>query len=194
MTLKQCSKGHFFDPAQQYKCPLCHPETPPPPPNYDDDEEEVVIETGEPPPMDGPTRGYRDARKGNHEGKTIGIFQKKGGFDPVVGWLVCVKGPDKGRDYRIRSERNLIGRARNMDLCISGDAGISRDKHAVLVFDPKKTIFTLVPSDSGGLIYVNKEAIYTPRGLNAYDRIEMGESEFLFVPLCCDYFQWKFKK
>lgn len=32
-------------------------------------------------------------------------------FDPVVGWLVCIKGATKGTDYRIHSQNNYIGRS-----------------------------------------------------------------------------------
>ena len=49
-------------------------------------------------------------RPGAGEGRTVGLIRKRTGLDPVVGWLVCIAGPDKGRDYRIHSERNFLGR------------------------------------------------------------------------------------
>ena len=36
-------------------------------------------------------------------------------FDPVVEWLVCIDGPEKGRDYRIRSGNNYIGRSQDIE-------------------------------------------------------------------------------
>ena len=78
--------------------------------------------------------------KPSAQNKTVGYYHKKVGIDPVVGWLLCVDGPEKGRDYRIRSGRNSIGRAENMDICISGDSSISRERHAIIAYDPKKIV------------------------------------------------------
>ena len=35
---------------------------------------------------------------------------------PVAGWLVCIDGPSKGKDYRIHEENNYIGRMKEMDV------------------------------------------------------------------------------
>ena len=37
--------------------------------------------------------------------------EEKKAFEPVVGWLVAVDGPEKGRDFRIVTGRNAIGRS-----------------------------------------------------------------------------------
>lgn len=37
---------------------------------------------------------------------------------PVVGWLVCTDGVNKGTDYRLHQGRNFIGRSPEMDVCI----------------------------------------------------------------------------
>ena len=47
------------------------------------------------------------------------------GADPVVGWLVCVTGPNTGRDYRLFARINTIGRAEKNDVCLKGDNTIS---------------------------------------------------------------------
>lgn len=65
---------------------------------------------------------------------------KKVGIDPVVGWLVCIKGPSRGRDYRIRSGRNGIGRSDAMDVPIAGDDTVSRENHAFLVYEPQNAV------------------------------------------------------
>jgi hypothetical protein len=111
-------------------------------------------------------------------------------MDPVVGWLVCIEGPDRGRDYRIRSERNFIGRDPSMDISISGDEAISRQKHASIGFDPKKSRFTLIPGESGRNLYLNDDETYTPTPLQAWDEIELGETKLVFIPLCGEKFQW----
>ena len=107
-----------------------------------------------------------------------------------MGWLVCVAGPEQGRDYRLHSERNFIGRAPSMDVAITGDATISRDNHAVISYNPKKHSFRLAPGDSRGLVYLNDEEVLTPIEVAPYDRIELGETLLLFVPFCGDHFTW----
>ena len=113
------------------------------------------------------------------------------GVDPVVGWLVCIKGPDRGRDYQIRSEKNSIGRSDSMDICISGDETISRADHAFVVYDPKKNTTRIQAGMSRGLIYLKGNEIVSSEVLKAYDQIEMGESVFVFVPFCGENFQWE---
>ena len=113
-----------------------------------------------------------------------------GDVAPVCGWIVCVKGPRMGKDYKIRDGKNFIGRADDMDIQILGDNQISRRNHAVIVFDKKNKGTVLLPGDSNGIAYLNNKASYTPADLKPYDVIEMGESEFLFVPFCGDQFMW----
>jgi hypothetical protein len=111
-------------------------------------------------------------------------------IDPIVGWLVCVGGPDCGRDYRIKAEKNFIGRSTTMDICISGDQRISRENHAIVAFDPRNVEFRLYTGDARGLVYLNGHMVDTPTVLQPYDSIEVGGSRLLFVPFCSDRFQW----
>ena len=103
---------------------------------------------------------------------------------PVCGWLVCISGPRQGKDYKIKSGKNFIGRADDMDIQILGDNKISRRNHGVVVFDP---------GDSNGLVYHNDAAVYSPTVLGSYDVIELGESKFAFVPFCGENFMWEEK-
>ena len=111
-------------------------------------------------------------------------------MNPVTGWLVCIEGPSKGRDYKIKTEKNFLGRADGMDIQILGDNSVARKNHAVIVYDPKKRITLLLPGDSHGLVYYNGDAIYSPVELAPYDTMEIGKSKFLFVPLCGENFEW----
>jgi pSer/pThr/pTyr-binding forkhead associated (FHA) protein len=124
-------------------------------------------------------------------GKTVGVFKKSMNLEPVVGWLVCIDGTEKGKDFRVWAKNNTIGRSEKMDVCIKGDATISRENHARLAYDEKHNKFHLIPAESTNNIYLNDEPIYVPSVLEAYDVIELGESRFIFVPLCNDRFDWK---
>jgi hypothetical protein len=110
--------------------------------------------------------------------------------DPVVGWLVCIAGPDKGRDWRLVSGRNGIGRGEDMAVRLAGDPSVSRDRHAVLGFDPRTGGFQLAPGDGQALVYCNGATVLVPLTLAAHDRIELGNSTLLFLPLVGPGFRW----
>lgn len=118
-------------------------------------------------------------------------FEELEVIDPVVGWLVCIKGPQMGRDYRILSEKNFIGRSEDMQIQILGDNKIARRNHAIVAYDPLKRTTLILPGDSQGLVYLNNDAIYTPVELSPYDVIQLGNSQFLFIPLCGEHFEWE---
>lgn len=197
MAITRCPNGHFYDPETNDSCPWCAAVSA----ENLDGTRRAFVETAAVPdsgatvkinpqnqPKGAPGRSAID------EGHTVAVFKKRIGIDPVVGWLVCIDGSDRGRDYRIRSEKNGVGRSDTMDICIRGDETISRSDHAFIVHDPKKNIFRIQAGLSRGLIYLNGEEVIASEKLNAYDRIEMGESTFLFVPFCGENFQWETKK
>lgn len=124
------------------------------------------------------------------QNKTVGVFKKKYDLEPVVGWLVCIEGPEKGKDYHLWAKINTIGRSDRMDVCIHDDMTISKENHARLAYDPKHNSFQLIPGESTNNIYLNDEPIYVPARLAAYDVIEFGESKMVFVPFCNDRFRW----
>ncbi|WP_218015210.1 FHA domain-containing protein [Brevibacillus dissolubilis] len=219
MSMVQCANGHFFDPGQSASCPHCdaanhhlnsktsghapnqnHP-IHPANPAFDPWDAAGIGKT-QPAPFHNPNDqeaktaplGYNGAPNPIHpasdDAKTIGAYMKKKGADPVVGWLVCIKGPDRGRDYRIHTEKNRIGRSENNDIHIRGDNAISRENHATITYDPKKKRFRLLAGESRGMVYLNDEAVDLVADLTAYDIIEMGDTQLMFVPLCGDRFDW----
>lgn len=124
-------------------------------------------------------------------GKTVGMMQSQMGFDPVVGWLVCVAGPSRGKSYTIRGGVNSIGRSERMDIVITGDLKISSENHAKVSYSDKHNRFNLLPGEGRNIVYLNDEEVFTPMPLNAYDLIDFGETKLLFVPLCGERFTWK---
>lgn len=194
MSLTRCSQGHYYDPASHNTCPHC------PVPGVDLGElgGTLPVKKDTPPGPakgassgDGGTRPVGLPAAGDDSGRTVGVVQDRLGIDPVVGWLVCIEGPDRGRDYRIRSGRNFIGRADHMHICVRGDTSISREKHAAISYDPKHRVFKALPGDSAELSYVNNETLDVPTQLEARDILELGHSKLLFVPLCGSDFEWR---
>ena len=167
MALKRCPEGHLFSPRRYGNiCPYCNKTV-----RLSNDNEDIEDPQGD----------YNDSTP------YIGDLEV---MNPVTGWLVCIEGPSKGRDYKIFTAKNFVGRSESMDIQILGDNAIAKRNHAVLVYDPKKSATLILPGDSQGLVYVNEEAVYQPLELTAYDKIELGKSLFVFVPFCGDNFEW----
>ncbi|AWB43675.1 hypothetical protein DCC85_05210 [Paenibacillus sp. CAA11] len=168
MSLTRCPNGHMFSTRKHGNiCPYCN----------------TAMEPSRQDTRRPPAAADMDEKTMPYMGETTGI-------QPVTGWLVCVEGPQMGQDYRIMAEKNFIGRAEEMQIRIIGDNAVSRRNHAVIVYDPKKRNFYLLPGDASGLAYHNNEAVYSPAELNAYDLIQLGKSKFVFVPLCGPHFEW----
>ncbi len=121
---------------------------------------------------------------------TIPMVKKDSGIDPVCGWLVCIEGPDKGRDFRIKTERNFIGRGASMDIVIAGDDSISRENHGSITFDPRTLKFTISTGEGRGLLYLNQKVVESAKALKSYDLVEVGETKLLFLPFCTEKFSW----
>lgn len=192
MPLERCPNGHFFDPAKHTACPYCGvpdlqmdrtmPKRDLPP---------ARVEPGQPPAVPVPVPQPPPPVRPREEGATVALGRAKaGGPDPVVGWLVCVAGPDRGCDYRLHAERNFIGRADSNDVCIAGDASISRDRHAEVCFDPRNFRFDIVAGGGRGIIYLNGQPVHTSAELKARDTVDIGQTRLLFVPLCDEKFGW----
>ncbi len=122
----------------------------------------------------------------------LGAPSGKGRADvePVVGWLVVASGPARGRDFRLLAGRTTLGRDARMDVALPFDPQVSRERHALVSYDPRANVFRLVPGDGSGLVYLNGTAVDVPTTLAAHDRIEVGQTTLVFVPLCTEAFQW----
>ena len=57
-------------------------------------------------------------------------------------------------------------------------------------YDAKHNKFSLSPGQGRGITYCNDEQVEMVRPLNAYDVIEVGKSQLIFLPLCGEKFQW----
>ena len=111
--------------------------------------------------------------------------------DPVTGWLVCIAGPHFGESFPIAAGNNSIGRNNKNKIVLSQDMGISKEKHAFLIYEPKKRKFYLQPGDSSGLTYLNDNFITGINELQKNAVIELGSSRLMFIPLCGPEFTWE---
>ena len=112
--------------------------------------------------------------------------------DPVVGWLVVVRGPGRGNAVRLGYGWNTIGRDASQRVALDyGDASISRINHTKVLYDPRARKFTLTLGEGTNPTYVRGEALLGPTEIKANDRIQVGDTELLFVALCGDDFDWQ---
>jgi len=119
------------------------------------------------------------------------VSKKPAQSDPVVGWLVAVHGEHFGESFCIGAGMNSIGRNESNRIILNRDLSVSREKHALITYEPKHRKFYIKPGDSSGLTYLNDEYITETKQLTANDRIELGNSLFVFVPLCGENFTWE---
>jgi hypothetical protein len=113
---------------------------------------------------------------------------------PVVGWLVVLEGPGRGRDFRLIQGENKIGRDASMEICLDfgehSDATVSREAHAILVYDGNANEFFIERGSSRNLPMLNDKSIRRDQNLTAGDVIQVGQTKLLFVALCNEEFQW----
>ena len=111
-------------------------------------------------------------------------------IQPVVGWLVCIKGANIGREYRIHSDNNYVGRATG-DIIITGDDKISREHHMVVIYDPEERTFSVRPDSGGHIVRLNDKRISGEEPLNNYDIIRTGDTSLMFIAFCGQQFVWE---
>lgn len=128
----------------------------------------------------------------DYEGKTSpATLNGISGFTPVTGWLVCIDGPDRGKDFRIKPGFNYIGRHESMDICLSGDQKISRDSHAKVAYDDVERKFFFGPEHGADVVRVNGKLVMNQTEIHAYDIITIGSLKLIFIPLCGEKFSWE---
>ncbi len=206
MNLTRCNNGHFYDEDKHSSCPHCG--------NFDQGgKETVVLERNDnvtiavTQPQSTPAANFAPAPVAaqtlngvverasassvvDDDSPTIGYYKRAIGAEPVVGWLVCIKGNHFGEDFRLRSGRNFIGRSAEMDVSIKGDSSVARDKHAVVLYDPKSSTFLIQAGESKELCYLNDELVLAGESLKAGDVISVGDTKLRFVPCCDGEFNW----
>jgi hypothetical protein len=181
MATVRCPLGHPYDNSVYSECPYC---------KSLEDHSSGGTSTGDGYSAETVPLSSLSAETNRTEGETVIFNSKKGRNDPVVGWLVCSNGVEKGKDYRIHFGQNSVGRDNNMDIVLK-DNGISRAGHCFITYDYKHNSFVIHSGISHGVIYKNGELVAGVASLVAFDVLELGESKFIFVPFCGENFKWE---
>lgn len=184
MEMKRCPNGHFYDQSKTPSCPYCTGTSA-------NANVTVPLNAGGIGATVPVQPGLPVQPAANDDGKTVAVIKQKIGIDPVVGWLVCTEGKEKGRDFRIHADNNYIGRSERMDICLSGDDTVSRENHAVVSYDMRDKIFYFSPGDGRSIVRLNDRAMFSTVELKKGDIVEIGSTKLMFVPLCGKEFDWE---
>ena len=206
MTLVKCPNGHYYDSsrfgnncphcgmsgaasigADQTTVPLNIPDAPQP---ANEVTEPLTVSqpvVSQPANVTAPTVSDDDRTLPVTADMLDGMVEKPA---PVVGWLVCTDGVNKGTDYRLHQGRNFVGRSPEMDVCILGDNTVSRSSHAIVVYDPRSNVYLAQPGSAKELCYVNDKLVLNPVELKTMDLLNIGDTKLMFVPLCGEQFHW----
>lgn len=200
----KCKNGHWYDPNLTRTCPHCKRDGQKLSLQIDHVEEDdktvsiadidLSLDEQLPPVTGGQTPvesfDFFGAAGGEDDDKTVSFgFWGMTEVEPVTGWLVCQNGGEKGKDYRLHSGRNFVGRGNSMDVCLIDDKSISRDKHCSVSYDPRGNAFYL-SAEGGNTVYLNGILVEEAKRLTDGDEIVIGETGLVFVEYCKEGRTW----
>lgn len=123
------------------------------------------------------------------DAKTTGRYTTEDA-EPVVGWLVAINSTSQGLSFELNDGKNSIGRMRTNKVALENEPSVSREKHAYIIFDAKNNVFYIQSGETDKMTYLNDSPVLMPQQLNAYDKVQLGDCELIFIPLCGDKFSW----
>jgi len=209
MNLTRCRNGHFYDEDRYDSCPHCGNANQADnltEPMARNDSVTVGIVQNQNSVDDAPTRAVGASLSEavsqasaspsvnlgvSDDSKTVSYYHKAMGTNPVVGWLVCVAGENIGEDYRLVAGRNFIGRSPSMDIVLAGDNSVARDRHAVIVYDPKSLCYLMQAGEAKELSYLNDKVVLGAQELKAGDELLLGSTKLRFFPCMSSDFNWE---
>lgn len=108
-----------------------------------------------------------------------------------VGWILVVKGPGRGESFPLINGLSSIGRAVDQTVALKfGDASISRQGHAAIVYDNESRTFTLGHGNKANIVRLNDQPLISKEQVKNGDIIRIGETTLRLVTLCGDDFDW----
>lgn len=214
MAMQQCPNGHLYDDAKNSSCPYCSNNTVNVTVPLSDSQSPVPVGANPFPqttPLDGgfveqeyipPQPQVTQETGANAFPQTAPVGEQfaattykedivnEKGIVEVRGWLVCLEGAKRGEDFKIRGEKNTIGRGSGNDIKLDFDSSISKGVNAIISYDVRNNKFFIFLGESKNNIYVNNQMLMTPIELRDYDVIEIGNTKMIFRSLCNDIFNW----
>lgn len=188
-TMIICPNGHYYDSTRYRECPYCKPGT--------SGVQQLNRSGVDAPPSNVtvPVNNVQRTGSSSNMEKTVRLVEQKAGYDPVVGWLVCVEGSDKGKDFRLHDGNNFVGRSSDMDISLAGDKSVSASNHFSITYDRRHDRYFMSMGMGKEIVYVNNEPLTAnARYVKIGDRIEVGGTTLVFIPLSKEYAQWTWEE
>ena len=112
--------------------------------------------------------------------------------DPIVGWLVVVKGPGIGQSVNLGSGMNTVGRdASERTAMAFGDTLISGKDHLRIIYDDANRAFFVTPGSGRNISRMNGQIIANTAPLHNYALLELSKNTHVrFVAFCNEAFDW----
>ena len=177
--MKVCPNGHYYDNNKYPTCPYCA--TP-------------VIGGNDTKPVNPTEKSKKPQPK--DDGKTKPLWETDTDVEsvaPVIGWLVCTEGVDKGRDFRLHPDNNFVGRGSQCDVRLS-DEYVSA-KHFTVSYDPFSDIHFASMSDGRAIVYINGTPLTSSMvALKKGDKIKVAKTTLVFIPLDKADVQWNWEQ
>ena len=107
-----------------------------------------------------------------------------------VGWLVCIRGAQRGRDFRIGQKRNTIGKSERADIRLVDEDNNRFAIWARLDYLEDENACLLQPISTGKVL-LNGAPVSEPVQLRARDVVCLGGCDYLYIPLCGEDFRWE---
>lgn len=100
---------------------------------------------------------------------------------PAVGWLVCLSGRYKGKDFRIKEGKNTIGNIKGCDIILEEEYISTRHANINHIRKDGENIFILVDLDSANGTFLNdNEEPISKEELVDGDKVVFGQTAFKF--------------
>ena len=197
MRMVTCNNGHYYDQEKNATCPYCANNG-----GIDVQTKQTVFQSGG---GDEEKTALYNSPSSSDDEKTVyhspssnatsdAVQNEQDPSQPILlaGWLAVISEAGKGTSYTLTFGMNTIGRSEENHISIqNGDSSISREKHAVIIYDYANNLYFIKHGDGQFLSYVNGEVLLDTRQLKANDRIKVGSTELIFIPLCSDEFKWE---
>ncbi len=199
MELVRCGNGHYYDKSKG-ECPICSADNTvlvgsfgDPIVTYIPQDDPGLPEIPLDVPLEWPDPGEILTGYVSYDPEPASPVDPQEPLDEnlVVGWLVCLSGAEKGKSYRLHTGTNFIGRGEDMDVCIKNDQSVSTRNHASVSYDERERVFYITKGEVRNPTYLNGKSVRSDADLRAWDKIEVGATKLMFVPLCSEKFDWR---
>lgn len=203
MAIIQCPNGHNYDNEKHAQCPYCSGSQAigVTVPLFDTASQgDIPAGTGDggfPKTMPLNVQPAKDPGSGPgitepYQNVTQGLDINDEGVSAVTGWLVCIEGKKKGKDFRLHGERNFVGRSGSNDVVLSFDDKISSVANIIISYDEEENEFYIQPGEhQKNNVKLNGKLLLMPEPLKDNDTIKLGETKLLFRKFCNEDFCWE---